>query len=91
MNELVYVLGGLLPLVLFLCSIVLYFQNRSDRNKSTEGPAVNAPLPWKEMEDLRQAYALMPLDRLVQLFSESGLKTETRDLIAQELKSRGWV
>ncbi len=88
MNELFSILGAGLPLLLFLLSIILYFQNRSER--PTADPAGKAPLPWSEMEDLRRTCALMPLDRLVPLYCESGLKQEARNLIAHELKNRGW-
>ena len=87
MNELFSVLGSGLPLLLFLLSIILYFQNRSAR--PTEAPAGKA-LPWNEMEDLQRTCASMPLDRLVPLYCESGLKQEARNLIAHELKNRGW-
>ena len=85
MNELVNQLGGGLPLLLFLFSIVLYFQSRSDQDEPTEDSAVKTPLPWNERVDLRRTYASMPLDRLVQLYCGSGLKKEARNLIAHEL------
>ena len=88
MNELFSILGGGLPLLLFLLSIILYFQNRSARPTGDTGG--KAPLPWNEMEDLRRTCSSMPLDRLVPLYCESGLKQEARNLIAHELKNRGW-
>lgn len=88
MDELISLLGGSLPLLLFLLSIVLYFQNRPEKPK--EDPAVKEPLRWNEMEDLRWMYASMPLDRLVHLYCEFGLKDEARQLLVQELKNRGW-
>ncbi len=90
MNELVNVLGASLPFLLFLLSVILYFQNRSGRDKPRLDPTVKAPLRWNEMEDLRRTCASMPLDRLVPLYCESGLKGEAKHLIAQELKNRGW-
>jgi len=91
MDELSSLLGVSPPFLLLLLSIVIYFQNRSNRDEPTEDPAVKEPLRWNEMEDLRGTYTAMPLDRLVHLYCEYGLKNEARNLIVQELRNWGWV
>ncbi len=84
MDELISLLGGSLPFLFLLVTLALYFQNRSNRDKPTEDPAVKEPLRWKELEDLRRTYSSLPLDRTFVLYCEYGLKDEARHLIVQE-------
>lgn len=88
MNQLVNELGILLPLLLFLVSITLYFQSLFERPATA--PSLNSDVHRTERRDSVQTYASMPLDKLVSLYCGSDLKAESKRLIAQELKHRGW-
>lgn len=88
MNQLVNELGILLPLLLFLVSITLYFQSLFERPATA--PSLNSDVHRTERRDVVQSYASIPLDKLVTLYCGSDLKAESKRLIAQELKNRGW-
>ena len=88
MYQLINELGILLPLLLFLVSIALYFQSLLER--PTTASSVNSDGSRTERRAVVRTYASMPIDRLVPLYCRSGLKTEFKLLIAQELKNRGW-
>lgn len=88
MNQLVNELGILLPLLLFLVSITLYFQSLFERPATA--PSLNSDVHRTERRHVVQSYASMPLDKLVTLYCGSDLKAESKRLIAQELKNRGW-
>jgi hypothetical protein len=88
MYQLINELGVLLPLLLFLVSITLYFKSLFE--KPTTAPSVDPDVCRSERSDVVRTYASMPLDRLVPLYCRSGLKAESKILIAQELKNRGW-
>jgi hypothetical protein len=64
MDELISLLGGSLPLLLFLFSIVLYFQNRPEKPK--EDPTVKEPLRWNESS----MQIIVSTERLVSLIVE---------------------
>ena len=88
MYELINELGILLPLLLFLVSLTLYFHSLFER--PTTAPSSKFDVSQTERRNVVRTYSSMPLDRLVPLYCRSGLKTESKLLIAQELKNRGW-
>ena len=88
MYQLINELGILLPLLLFLVSITLYFQSLIEQ--PTNALSLNSDVSRTERRNVVQTYASMPLDRLVPLYCRTGLEAESKQLIAQELKNRGW-